>query len=221
VVRSLPDIAVAFVHASEITLGINRMLIDSQLQRSIGFTNHALERFAERAGIGASSWREVETILRDLLSQEGRVVHERPHWARSRNTADAYIQVGEWLLLICRHDELRRGAVSVVTIVNGPEGNTWQRALELGYIATPMPQRLTLPQRTRTSLWESVKIARRTRGPDRIISRVVRVHRARLDQARAIHEEALRSHHETVLAYETQRKRAREAYVRRYGTAHS
>jgi hypothetical protein len=194
------------------------MLIDSRLQRSIGFTNHALKRFAERAGISASSWREVETILRDLLNQEGRVVSERPHWARSRNTADAYIQVGEWLLLICRHDELRRGAVSVVTIVNGPEGNTWQRALERGYIATPLPQSLTLPPPPRTSLWESVQTARRTSGSDQpgIVLRIVRVHRARLDRARAGHEEALRLHHETVLAYETQRKRAREAHVQRY-----
>jgi len=124
-----------------------------------GFTSHALERFSQRAGIGASSWQEIEVILRDLLYQEGRVVQERPRWARSRNTADVYIQVGEWLLLICRHDELRRGAVSVVTIVNGPEENTWQRALELGYIATPMPQNMTPPQRPYTSFWGSLKIA--------------------------------------------------------------
>lgn len=194
------------------------MLIDRQLQCSIGFTNHALERFAARAGIGTSSWREVEAILRDLLSQEGRVVDERPHWARSQNTADAYIQVGEWLLLICRHDELRRGAVSVVTIVNGPEGNTWQRALEMGYIATPMPQRLAPPQPPRTSLWESVQIARRTGGPDQpgFVSRIIQTHRARLDRARAAHEEALRLHRETVLAYDAQRQSAREAHVRRY-----
>jgi hypothetical protein len=199
------------------------MLIDGRLQRSIGFTDHALERFAERAKIGASSWREVETILRDLLNQEGRVVQEPPHWARSRNKADAYIQVGEWLVLICRHDQLRRGAVSVVTIVNGPPKNTWRRALELGYIATPMPQNLPPPQQPYTSFWESVKIARRTNEPGQpgIISRVSHTHRTRRAKAQATYEEAHRSHLEHVAAYEGQRRRARENHIRRYGMGDS
>jgi hypothetical protein len=194
------------------------MLIDNRLQRSIGFTNHALERFAQRAGIGVSSRQALEPILRDLLNQEGRVVREQPRWARSRNTADAYIQVGEWLLLICRHDEMRRGAVSVVTIVNGPEGNTWRRALEMGYIATPIPQNLSPPRQPYTSFWESVKIAHRTDEPGQsgIVSRVIKTHRTRRAQAQITYEKALQSHHELVAAYEGQRRRARESHVRRY-----
>jgi hypothetical protein len=196
------------------------MLIDSQLQRRIGFSNHALERFAERAGVGALSWREVEMILRDLLTQEGRVVNEQPRWARSRNTADAYIQVGEWLLLICRHDEMRRGAVTVVTIVNGPAGNTWQRALERGYIATPMPQSPRPPRQPYVSLWESIKIARRTKAPGKqgIISRVLETHRTRRTAAQATYEKALQSHGELVAAYEDQRRCARENHICRYGS---
>lgn len=148
------------------------------------------------------------------------MVHEPPHWARSRNTADAYIQVGEWLLFICRHDELRRGAVSVVTIINGPAENTWRRALELGYIATPMPQNPSPPRQPYTSFWESIKIARRTNEPGQpgIISRVIKTHRTRRAKAQATYEEALQSHLELVAAYEGQRRRARENHIRRYGT---
>lgn len=198
-----------------------RMLITEQHQRNLGFTNHALERFAERAGITAHSWRALESVLRDLLYQEGRVVPERPHWARSQNTADAYIQVGEWLLLICRHDELRRGALTVVTSVNGPEGNTWSRALEAGYIETPMPQVLSTPRLQHTSLWESIKIARDCRGPGQphFVGRVRRTHSARRAEAQDAYETLLHKYHKAVRAYEARRARAREHHIQRYGNS--
>jgi hypothetical protein len=113
--------------------------------RRLGFSDHALVRFAERAGLPARDRATLEPLLRDLLVQEGRTVSKRPRWARSRNTADAYVQVGDWLLLICRHDVRRPGSLTVVTVVNGPEGMTWERAWERGLVGTPAPLTLRRP----------------------------------------------------------------------------
>jgi hypothetical protein len=112
----------------------------------LGFSDHALVRFAERAGLAARDRPTLERLLRDLLVQEGRMVSTRPRWARSRNTADGYAQVGDWLLLICRHDVRRPGALTVVTVVNGPAGMTWERAWERGLLGTPPPLTLRRPR---------------------------------------------------------------------------
>jgi hypothetical protein len=196
------------------------MLIDRRLQQSIGFSTHALQRFVERAAITAQTRRDVEAVLRDLLYQEGRFVRERPHWARSRKGADAYIQVGEWLLLICRHDETRLGAFTVVTIVNGPQGNNWLRAFEMGYIATPPPQSFPWPQKPHVSFWSSVEIAKQDDRPDRpgLLSRVIETHRARRARARVTYEAAVNNRRDGLAAYETRRRQARESYRRRYGS---
>lgn len=103
----------------------------------LGYTDHALIRFGERAGLDARDRATLERLLRELVSAEGRVVGRRPRWARSRNTADAYVQVGDWLLLICRHDIRRPGSLTVVTVVG--EGATWERAAERGLVHTPPP----------------------------------------------------------------------------------
>ena len=80
-----------------------------ELLEQIGFTDHALTRFASRAGMATSSRAVVEPIVRDLLLQEGLVVGARPHWAHSRDTADLYLQLGEWMLFIgCRRNSLAR-----------------------------------------------------------------------------------------------------------------
>jgi hypothetical protein len=79
--------------------------------------------------------------VRDLLLCEGFVVAERPRWSRSRNTADLYLQLGQWMLFIGRHDT-RRGGYAIVTVVSGREGTTWSKALRRGYIVTPPPRSL-------------------------------------------------------------------------------
>jgi hypothetical protein len=135
--------------------------------RRLGFSDHALVRFAERAGLPARDRATLERLLRDLLAQEGRMVSTRPRWARSRNTADAYVQVGDWLLLICRHDVRRPGSLTVVTVVNGPQGMTWERALARGLVGTPPP--LARP-RLRLALLlapRSLRAALRARRADR------------------------------------------------------
>ena len=109
--------------------------------RRIGFTDHALERFASRAGLPTSRRSVIEPIIRDLLLSEGWVVSERPRWARSRNAADLYLQLGDWMLLIGRRDESNadRGRYAIVTVVNGAAGTTWRAAAKRGYILTPPP----------------------------------------------------------------------------------
>jgi hypothetical protein len=114
-------------------------LVVPELLGQIGFTDHALNRFAGRAGLATSNRAVVEPIVRDLLLQEGLVVAARPHWAHSRNTADLYLQLGEWMLFIgCRQDQPDT-PYAIVTVVNGPEENTWVIALRRGYIFTPPP----------------------------------------------------------------------------------
>lgn len=196
------------------------MLIDDYAQRHLGFTDHALERFAERAGLDARSRLTVEPIIRDLLNQEGRFVDERPHWARSQNRADRYVQVGDWLLLICCYDERRAGGLSVVTIVNGPEGTTWQRALEMGYIATPLPQRFTAPPRPFVSLWQSILTGLRSGGDMNgrgLFSRILDAHRVQRAKAQAEHQRAMSLHRQRVKAYEEARARARLNHRQRNG----
>lgn len=196
------------------------MLIDDYAQRLLGFTDHALERFAERAGLNARSRAAVEPIIRDLLNQEGRFVDEPPHWARSQNRADGYVQVGDWLLLICRHDERRAGGLTVVTIVNGPEGTTWQRALEMGYIATPLPQRFPAPPRPFVSVLQSILTGLRndsdTNGRG-LFSRIIDAHRAQRAKAQAEHQRAMSLHRQRVEAYEDARAQARLDHRRRNG----
>lgn len=123
--------------------------VDRRLLACLGFTDHAVARFAERAGLPAAGRRRLEPVMRDLLLQEGRIVPERPRWARSRNEADVYLQVGEWLLFVCRASSRRLGDLSVVTVLNGPQGTTWQRAFERGLVRTPPPARPPRRERVR------------------------------------------------------------------------
>lgn len=106
----------------------------------VGFSRHALERFAARAGIPLTGYDTIEMLVRDLLAREGKVTTQRPVWSRSSNTADLYLQAGEWMLFILRRDRWLPWRYYCVTAVNGPEGNTWETALRRGYIHTPPPQ---------------------------------------------------------------------------------
>ena len=71
--------------------------------------------------------------LRDLAGAEGQLVGARPAWARSHNTADAFLQLGEWLLLILMSDPRRPGAFTCVTVINGDGAPTWETAYARGW----------------------------------------------------------------------------------------
>lgn len=146
-------------------------LVLPDLLARVGFTDHAIERFAIRAGLTTSSRHIVEPIIRDLLLQEGLVVTERPRWARSRNTADLYLQLGEWMLFIGRRQSPQTPNFAIVTVINGREDTTWRQALRRGYIFTAPPPLLIDGSRSRPSLLVSVLVALRARRSSRVRAR--------------------------------------------------
>lgn len=78
-------------------------LVDPRVLAHFGFTDHALERFAQRVGIHGDLRRDIEPILRDLLV-DGTWAAQPPHWARTSKPADTYLQIGTWMGLLGRGD---------------------------------------------------------------------------------------------------------------------
>ena len=193
--------------------------VDDLLQRRLGFTDHALERFGQRAGLDARDRATLEPVLRDLLTQEGRLVAARPRWARSQNPADAYVQVGEWLLLICRHDLRRPGALTVVTVINGPAGTSWRRALDRGLVLTPPPLRLTKPRRPPLRLLDTIRGALRNDAgrPGRALARIAAAVRARRAATGREHREARAAYAALRDEHLERRRRAKAEHRRRHG----
>ena len=87
--------------------------------RRVTFSKHAIERFADRAHIPLTSYREVELLIRDLLEEEGEVKTERPFWSQSSNTADLYLQAGEWMLFVLRAELLAAMAMVGLYVRHG------------------------------------------------------------------------------------------------------
>jgi hypothetical protein len=138
-------------------------LVDRQVVQSLDFTNHAIERFAERTGLPTADRRSVEPIVRDLLQVEGRIVDQRPGWGRSSNHADLYVQVGEWLLFLCqRETRPGRPPYAVVTVINNADMD-WRTARARGLVFTPVPlPHEQPPQRHRAKWGESFAAARKS-----------------------------------------------------------
>lgn len=195
-------------------------LVDLELLNRVGFTDHAIERFATRAGLATGSRHIVEPIIRDLLLQEGLVVAKRPHWARSHNTADLYLQLGEWMLFIGRREP--ESHYAIVTVVNGPEDTTWREALRRGYIFTPPPSLILDARWGGPSLLMSAILALRDSragpGPESLFSAIRREHGARREHAEAAYERALAAAlGQTDRRREKARRRARQRHLARYG----
>lgn len=161
--------------------------VDRELLGRVGFTDHAIERFAERAGLATAERRRVEPIVRDLLAREGRVVRRPPRWHRSSNAADGYLQAGEWLLFICRESRRRPGSYDVVTIVNNGERTTWSTALDRGLIFTPLPAPATTAPRRRVGWGRSIVLGlRMRRRSGRRIGRLAAIRRVHRERQRAL-----------------------------------
>ena len=112
----------------------------TRVLRRVTFSKHAIERFADRADIPLTSYRQVELLIRDLLEEEGEVKTERPFWSQSTNTADLYLQAGEWMLFVLRRNSWLPwpwSGYTCVTTVNGRDDKTWENALRRGYIHMP------------------------------------------------------------------------------------
>jgi hypothetical protein len=195
------------------------VLVDRALQARLGFSDHAIARFGQRAGLPFQDRMTLEPVLRDLLSQEGRMVSDRPAWARSRNTADAYVQVGDWLLLICRHDVRRPGQWTVVTVVNGPAGATWERAVARGLIGTPPPLRLRRPRRPRMRVVEAIRSVLDAESGRRgwAVGRVVAELRDRRERAKTDYRTRVAEYEVRRTEHSERRRAAREAHARRFG----
>ncbi len=189
---------------------------------SVGFTDHAIQRFAQRAGLTTTHRAVVEPIIRDLLAQEGLIAHRPPHWARSKHPGDLHLQIGQWMLLICRPNPRHHGRFDAVTAVNGPADNTWTAALQRGYIATPAPTRLARPPRREHARWSvSIRIGlrRRREHPSPtvgLISTIMAVHRDRLATFAVRHASAVSARKRARDEHQQRRRDARRQHLRRY-----
>jgi hypothetical protein len=193
--------------------------VDGGLLSRMAFTRHAVERFGERAALPPHyTPGKVEGIMRDLLLREGRVVVERPHWARSRKEADRYLQVGEWMLFLCQRSWRDSEDYDVVTVVNGSAENTWELASERGYLATPPPLRARAPEWQWPGWGDSIRQAWAQRGARSIgfVWAVREIHRARTELLAWKYECARQAFEEEVREYQKQREAARESHLRRY-----
>lgn len=115
------------------------VVVEPAMLSRIGLTDHAVVRFATRAGLTTDDRAVVTPLVRQLLTVEGRIVRTRPRWSGLRDDADLYLQVGEWMLLIGCHDERRAGRYSIVTVITRSGDRTWRRAWRRGHVATPPP----------------------------------------------------------------------------------
>jgi hypothetical protein len=116
--------------------------VDDKLLSSIGITDHAVERFVERAQPGRGAAGREEEILRMCMRREGRVTHTRPKWSpsnRSPEPEEWYLQIGEFLLCVMARDDMHDNRWTAVTVVNGARSKTWSKALERGWTQIPLP----------------------------------------------------------------------------------
>jgi hypothetical protein len=153
------------------------------------FTNHAIERFAARGGLRTADRRIVEPVARELLLREGLIVGERPRWAHSRNQADLYVQLGEWMLFILQRAYEREDGYAVVTVISHPDEPDWNAALRHGYVLTAPPPAVRTGPRRVWLLGSAIR-ALRTPGPGSP-AKIRHVHRARRARAQEEYERGL------------------------------
>jgi len=188
--------------------------VDQRILATVGFTDHAIERFAQRADLPATSRAHVEAVIRDLLLQEGVLTQEQPRWARSRNTAPLYLQLGDWMLFVLRPDPRRPGRHTAVTVVNGPATNDWATALRRGYITTPPPPQLRSLPPLRISLGRVIRdvLAERRAGTRRghLPRQALATYRERRHEARNQRAAVADANQAAQVEYEAARARARD-----------
>jgi hypothetical protein len=193
----------------------------AQLRR-VGFSHHAIERFAERAGLSVRTRAAVEPIIRDLLRQEGLLSTQPPRWARTSDPGELYLQIGEWMAFILRRDARRVGHYTAVTAINGPPENTWTHALTRGYLATPPAPELH-PLQRRPTLRDTIAavLAERRCGGDQsiLLLHLLHAHRERRAEARRKRDRVHALNREMLKAHQEARDRARQFHARRYPTA--
>jgi hypothetical protein len=199
-------------------------LVDRELLARVSTSDHALQRFGERAGLALSAREQLEPALRDLLEQEGLVVVKPPPWARLRTTSDyerspLYLQAGFWMLFVARPDP-RSGPShwTITTAITQSPRWTWEAAVAGGKIGTPPPVASAPPMREQVSRRSSLAIAiGQTHSPLRLPAAVRAAHAAREQAAAARHALATETWRRDRECYERARERAHGRHLRRHG----
>lgn len=199
-------------------------LVDRDLLARVSVSTHALERFAERAGVPAGARAELEPLIRDLLEQEGLVVIKPPRWARLRRPSayaqtPLYLQAGFWMLFVCKPDP-RSGPShwTITTVVTEDPTWTWPAAVSARRIGTPPPPDGAPPAPEPITLSSSVALAlARTRSPVRLPRVISTVHEARKQASARRHAIALQQWRREHRSYERARHQAHARHLRRHG----
>jgi hypothetical protein len=201
------------------------LLADSELLARVNFSDHALERFAERVGLPPQPREQLEPIIRGLLLNEGLAVIGPPRWARLRRPAPwepkpMYLQAGFWMLFIARPDPRSGPSYHLITTVIAAKDRTWSTALQNGQIGTPPPPQLPVTVSEPVALRASVAVAMREHGGSFALpARILAVHRER-QHAAAARQRALVAKQQRVQDdYERACERARERHLQRHGFA--
>jgi hypothetical protein len=199
-------------------------LVDGELLARVNFSDHALERFRERAGLELHSRAALEPIVRDLLLQEGLRVPSSPRWARLRRPAPwepvpLYLQAGFWMLFVGRPDP-RSGPSyrTITTAITAAPDRTWTTALARGEIGTPPPPALERPTLEEVSLRSSVTAAiRADSSPLGWLAGIGATHRERKAAALRAHADAIADQERSEREYQAAREHAREKHLTRHG----
>jgi hypothetical protein len=116
------------------------------------------------------------------------------------------------MLFIGRYDRrLGPGYYSIVTVVNGPEHNTWEDALSRRYIFTPPPLQVAPPTSARVGLLQSITQTIAERPAEMgLVAGIRRTHRVRSQRAHAAYEKDLADYRDSERRYGRAQKQARE-----------
>jgi hypothetical protein len=192
-------------------------LVDQDLLASVHFSNHVLERFAERTGLPLAGRAVLEPIVKDLLLQEGLRVPSPPGWARVRK-APFYMQAGSWLLFTGRPNPRAGAGHRTITTVVARDDRIWLTALARGEIETPPPRLVKPPTLEHVRLRSSIATVLRRHGSPLTVPGEIRAAHRELqrhaERTLASHKaEWERGEHEQQAA----RERARERHLARHG----
>lgn len=97
----------------------------------VGYTEHAVERFLERAVVQGTH-AHARDELRDLARAHGQIVRHAPTWAQLK-PAPCFLVVGDWLCLPLRPSRRTCGWDATTLVCR--EGSTWTEARRRGWIA--------------------------------------------------------------------------------------
>ena len=192
-------------------------LVDQDLLASVHFSNHVLERFAQRTGLPLTGRAQLEAIVEDLLLQEGLRVPNQPGWAHVRK-APFYLQAGSWLLFTGRPNPRAGAGHRTITTVVAQQDRTWPSALERGEIETPPPRLLSPPTPDKVALRSSIAtVLGRHGSPLALLGELRATHRDRQSQADRAFTRAVADGELAEREHQAARARAREKHLIRHG----